>query len=104
MRVGNHARKRRVGEFAKEVVVIHADDGHFIRDSDAGAPAGVEHLLAPEVVAGHDPDRPGQRLNPLRQIVHLFLVIQRESFCGSIKETLPLRGANTMLEMLTSPI
>lgn len=52
--VRNNAGERRAGEFAEEFVVVYADDGDFIGHGDAGAAAGVEDLLAAEIVAGHD--------------------------------------------------
>ena len=71
--VGNDAGEGRVGEFAEEIVIIDADDGNFVRNSDADAAAGVEDLLTAEIVAGHDADRFGQAANPLGKGVGFFI-------------------------------
>ena len=67
MGVGNDTGQRRMGKLAEQFVVIHADDRHLVRHRDADAPAGVEHLLAADVVAGHQADGLGKLAQPTGQ-------------------------------------
>ena len=51
--VGYHAGKRRIGQVAEHLLVIHADHRQVIGYRHPGGAAGVEHLLTAHVIAGH---------------------------------------------------
>jgi len=75
MHVGDDAGEGRVGELAEEFVVINADDGDFVGNSEAEAAAGVEDLLAAEIVAGHDADGFWEAADPFGEVVDLHFGI-----------------------------
>ncbi len=65
IRVGDHARKWWIRQQADELFVIDADDRDFLGYGHSRAPTCVEHLDPADIVAGHDPQRLGQSLDPL---------------------------------------
>lgn len=64
MGVGDDAGEGRIREAAADQVIINADDGDIIGDAQAGEAAGVEDLLAANVVAGEDTDGFGKLAEP----------------------------------------
>ena len=70
-RVGDDAGKWRIRQQADEFFVVDADDRHFLGDRHPSTPARVEHLDAANVVAGHDPQRLGQLLDPVGDTLDL---------------------------------
>jgi hypothetical protein len=62
--VGGDGGERRLGEGAADGVVIDAEDGDLVGDVEVGGAAGVEELLAEEVVAGEDADGFGEAFEP----------------------------------------
>ena len=65
--VGDDAGEGRVAELADLLLVVDADDGDLLGDGQVHPVAGVEDVLAPDVVAGHDPDRLGQARSASRR-------------------------------------
>lgn len=101
--VGDDAGKGRAGEFAEEFVVVDADDGDFIGDSDADAAAGIEDLLATKIVAGHDADGLGKLADPFGELVG-FLVPSPARFARSGINRAGVAGsANGINEMFFAP-
>ena len=49
------ARKRRTGQIAQQVVVIHTDDGHVLGNPHTNLSAIFRDLKSLNIVAGQDP-------------------------------------------------
>ena len=62
--VQSYARQRRISQLAKQLVVIHADNGNFLRYIDGCLSTGFEHSMSAIVVASHDGDWLRQVLDP----------------------------------------
>ena len=67
LRIGDHARQRRIAQAAQQLVVVDADDRRLLGHGDIVAAAGVEHMLPAQVVGGKDAHRLRQRVQPLEQ-------------------------------------
>ena len=74
--VRDDAGEGRMRQFAEQIIVIHANDRHFVRHRDADAPASIQHLLAAKIVTRHHADRLWQLLDPASQMVHLLFVVE----------------------------
>ena len=101
--VRDDAGERGIRQSAEQVIVIYADDGNFVRDGDANAAAGIEHLLAAQVVTGHDTDWLGQGPNPFGEVSDLGFVVNGEAFGGAIMAAFATRGADAVIEVLAAP-
>ena len=64
--------KGRIGQLAREHLVVGTDDGHLFRHGDLGPAAGVQGLDAAEVVASHQAQGLGQALDPSGHVVDLL--------------------------------
>src|SRR5207248_10083712 len=53
----------------KDFVIVHTDYCQLVRHGNPKVTASVQNLLSPGVIAGHDPDRPGQCSKPARQVL-----------------------------------
>jgi len=58
-----------VGDFTERFVVVHAEDGNFVRDADGGTAAGFEDLRAALVAADHDAGGFGEVFDPGGEII-----------------------------------
>src|SRR6266540_7538960 len=63
-----------------------------------------QHLLTAEIITGHEAYRPGQVLDPFGQIIHLFLVVERESPGRMIDEAFVSCRTDRVLEMFATPV
>ncbi len=61
------------GQLADQLFVVHADHGDLFRHRDPGPATGVEGLGATEIVASHQPQGLGERLDPRRDTLDLHL-------------------------------
>ena len=52
-------------------IIVDSDNCHIVWYAQAGTTAGVECLVPPIVVTGHDPDRLSQSLEPARDLLLL---------------------------------
>ena len=68
LEVGTDAGKARLGVFADEPVVVHADHGNPPRDGQPGDLRGLQDLVRPDVGRGENGDRRRQRLQERRQV------------------------------------
>ena len=62
--VGMNARQRRDGVLADRLVVIHADDGHFVRHGNGKKAACGQRHFGDGIVGGQDPARLGSWREP----------------------------------------
>ena len=65
--------ERGIGQSAEQQIVVHGDNGDLIGHGEFGSTAGVQDLLAPFVMAGHQPQRFRQRVQPLSEGVLLLV-------------------------------
>jgi hypothetical protein len=99
------ARQRRAGEVAEDLVVVDSDHRNIVGHQDIHAPAGVEHLLAPVVVASHDPDRLGQAQDPGGDLLlFVFPRIHRRFRSGLEDVARQTRFVNQLLEEVAAEV
>ena len=105
MGIRRNAAQRRVGQFAKQFIVVDADDGHFIRHGGTDQTAGFQHLPSDNVEAGHDAHRFGKCLDPQGEAGHLIrpAVVGAMADIGTVHVGLSAGLSDTDLELFTAP-
>lgn len=73
LRIGNDARQWRGAHLTKQIVVIHSNDRDLFRHRHTLLRTDIQQVLPPDVVAGHDPNRPRELPDPVGKASLLFV-------------------------------
>ena len=79
--VQDHARQGKVRQFAEDLVLVHADDGHLVRYGHIHLAAAVQDLPSADIVACHDAAGFRQILEPGHQIQLKALAVILVTVC-----------------------
>lgn len=99
-----HAGKMNTGESADHFIVINPDDGHLVRHGQGRSLAGLGDLLAAFIDTGHEPDRLGQREQPIHhELLFLFPQHPADSSGGPVKINVEAGLQDSLLKSVAAP-
>ena len=94
-----------VGQFAEKLVVVDADDGHFIGHGGVDETARFQHLAAHDVEAGHDAHWFGKRFDPHSELGHLLApaVVGAMAHVGAVAVELSAGLSDVGFKLVAAP-